>query len=205
VPEPDPLREQEYRDIFESLYRGNPRTGTISITVTKLPGKMRGLHTFTASGEHQIKIDVHKIMGDFATGEAIGGNSPAPTLRMAVGLVLAHETQHANQILLHNGHEKFFNSRRYRTRGCEAEAREFADNNSGVVAQVLSEHVNHEIKSDDQSSDCVEDFFRAVEDAQDMSIDEVIEVLRGLGKNNPIDLDRVMSDSRMTKGSPRHT
>ncbi|MHB8407862.1 MAG: hypothetical protein ACYDHY_07070 [Acidiferrobacterales bacterium] len=194
----DLVSEQEFRDIFESLFRGDHQSNPIRLVIGNLPDTGRkhilGLHVFSF-GRHEITVDVDQITREFKKGATkMGGNRQAPSVRMAVGLVLAHETQHANQTLQHTGKERFYRARKYKTRGSEMEARTFADDHRKIVAQILGETLPDERASDpiQDPNKAITDVAAALQGRLSTTLDEVVSLLKAVRANNPKNLDRVL-------------
>jgi len=190
------LTSQEIRDIFETLFRGDHNSNPVIILINGLPKTLLGEHRLLLDGRNQIILDFSKINRTFSAGQKrMGGNRDCTSLRMAAGLVLAHETQHANQTLSHTGHEKFYSAHRYKTRGCELEARRFADENREIVAQILGEVLSDErVKGDVQDSGQVADkVVAALKKCKKATVDDVVDQLKRLKANNPKNLDRALA------------
>jgi hypothetical protein len=122
------LSEDEVRDFIEIFYRwGDDR---FTITTNETERSFRGQHSRDLGGRHIITLVAHNIKKDFRDKKRTGGNLVAPTLKVAAGMVLAHELQHANQSKIHKNESSFYGQKkRYWNRACEREAREFVDNN----------------------------------------------------------------------------
>lgn len=189
------LTKREVLDLLDVLYRG---TDTFHIFGVMRSDRQRrptlGLHvTSDFFGGHEIYLAPQKIHDCFYRGLPTGGNRKAPNVRLAVGMVLAHEIQHANQTILHENHPaSFYGKRRsrYRTRPCEREARQFADDSISIIAGVLGVELAKEpvvaIPSDEVNlvAECLAE-------ADEVSIQDIVEELRQSGLNNAVNVSRV--------------
>jgi hypothetical protein len=119
------LREDEIRDLVDLFYRWDD--GCFIFRCDEKERKFRGEHRYDLGGGHTITLVRKNILRDYESGKSVGGNMVAPTLRVAAGMVLAHELQHANQSKQHTRTEGFFKDHRYWNRACERDARAFVD------------------------------------------------------------------------------
>jgi len=107
----------------------------------------RGAHLYMHPERmHQITLSAHAMSIGFHSGLRMGGNGPAPSLRMGAAMVVAHELQHANQAGQHLANERFYTHRDYNTRPCEREARSFVDSHmrelmTMVAPELLQVHI----------------------------------------------------------------
>lgn len=132
------LSEDEVRDFIEMFYRWED--SKFLICRDEKERKFRGQHSQDWSGTHIITLVEKNIKRDFDAKKRTGGNFVAPSLKIAAGMVLAHELQHANQTKLHKHETTFYGKaggmtptgkprmKQYWGRACEREAREFVDN-----------------------------------------------------------------------------
>lgn len=125
------LSQGEVRDLIEMLYRW----GDAKFVVRTDEGekKFRGQCKSRMDGRYTITLVRKNIERDFYQKMCVGGNIPAPTLKVAAALVLAHELQHANQHKIHAKNQSFWSAHRYMNRACEREARQFADEKMGEI------------------------------------------------------------------------
>ena len=190
------LTRQEAGDLVDVLFRFDGSNFTLCGKMRPGENGPRGLHVYNDLGrEHLIYLDPGAIESSFRAGIPVGGNRPASSYKMAVAKVLAHELQHANQHRLHAvGHSSFYGSSRsrYRTRACEREAREFADENVDVIARVLG--VEPEKGKEARHSVPVDELEQVVENLRgvdDVTTADIVEELRLSGLNNAVNVGRV--------------
>lgn len=129
------LTEPEVTDLIEMFYRWGDSTFVIGCADR---ADFMGEHSGHA-GDHVITLCRSSIEHEFEAKKRVGGNLPAPNLRIAAACVLAHELQHANQTKIHRLKGKFFGHlggrdklgrtkmQRYWHRACERDARQFVD------------------------------------------------------------------------------
>lgn len=188
------VTEQEIKDLVDLLFRGD-RSFHIHGVMHESRAKPNpsgrktlGLHMYNViTEEHDIYLDPTGIIETFEQGRPTGGNIVAPTPEMAVGMVLAHEIQHANQTIVHSSHPTAFYGHkrsRYRTRPAEREARIFADDNIQLIAAVLLV----EIKQEDRLLEIPPDEFELLADclaeSDEITTLDIVEELRQSGLNN---------------------
>ncbi len=143
------LNEDEVRDFIDLFYRWGD--ATFRINTDEKERKWRGLHS-TGLGEHShtITLSQKNITRDFNRKIRIGGNMVAPSLRVAAGMVLAHEIQHANQAKFHLNEMGFYGKKigltptgrerkqQYNNRACERDARQFVDEHLNEICAYFS-------------------------------------------------------------------
>lgn len=194
------LSEQEIRDLVDVLFRGGRSFyvyGSMHESKAK-PGpsgrKTLGLHMFhTITDEHEIYLDPIGIIETFEMSRPTGGNRIAPTPEMAMGMVLAHEIQHANQTIVHSTHPTAFYGRkrsRYRTRACEREARMFADDSVPLIAGVLGVEMQKE-QLVEVPPDELELLADCLAEADEITTVDIVEELRQSGLNNAVNVFKV--------------
>lgn len=206
------LGQHEAEDLVNVLFRFD---GTFH-----LHGMMRadrrfrptlGLHSYDEIGSrHDVYLSSEKIESCFAEGRPCGGNVRAPSLRVAYGMVLAHEIQHANQHRVHDSaHATFFGKRRskYRVRPCEREARLFADDSVRAIAGVLGEELPSSplvVIPADELTQVVESMASgSLYDEGQVSMGELVAELRRSGINNAASVSRareLLADQGITVG-----
>jgi hypothetical protein len=132
------LSESEIKDIVEMFYRWED--SKFVFDQDKMAKRTyRGQHVCMWDGTHKISFSMKNIEKDFKNKQRIACNMPAPTLKVAAAMVLAHELQHANQEKLHKGEMGFYGRmqgttkngnprmKQYWGRACEREARAFVE------------------------------------------------------------------------------
>lgn len=128
------ITKEEATDAIGLFFRGNDVSFHISTDIDK---RRRGNHTYNSIlRRHSIILSRVSIQDGFEKKERMGGNTAAPTLKMAALMVIAHETQHANQTLSHSYAEEFYTTSKYERRPCERDARKFVDSNMDVLADL---------------------------------------------------------------------
>lgn len=178
-------------DIF---YRGD---GSITISGTMRKGEKKtylGLCVYSSFfGTTEIYIDSKKIREVQMEGRRTGGNRVSPSPRIAIGMVLAHELQHANQHLIHDSsHSSFFGKdrSRYLTRSSEMEARQFADDNVRIISEILNEKLKNEIRNN-PSVDEIKQVAESLAECDSVSVGDIVEELRLSGLNNAVNVSKV--------------
>lgn len=194
------ISEQEIRDLVDVLFRGD-RSFHIHGVMHESRAKPRpngrktlGLHMFDVmTGEHDIYLDPSGIIETFEQGRPTGGNRIAPTPEMAMGMVLAHELQHANQTIVHSSHPAAFYGHkrsRYRTRACEREARMFADDSVPLIAGVLGVEILKE-QLVEVPPDELEFIADCLAETDEIVTADIVEELRHSGLNNAVNVSRI--------------
>jgi len=178
------LTKTEVKDLVDVLYRGTDGIFTIHGEMLKGEKKtVRGLCVMDVFfGVIDIYIAPDRIAKSFAKGISIGGNKPALSYKTAVAAVLAHELQHANQYLVHDVKSSaFFGKTRskYRARASEREARNFADENASIIAEVIGIHVSKP-------------------EVKDIAPDELIQVAESLSGTNGITMSDIVEELRLS-------
>ncbi len=143
------LSEDEVRDFIDLFYRWDD--STFFVRVDEMERKFRGQHSLGFAGQsHTITLVKKNITRDFNKKSSIGGNMVAPTLRVAAGMVLAHEIQHANQAKLHKDEMGFYGKKlgltptgkprmkQYWGRATERDARQFVDEHMNEICAYFS-------------------------------------------------------------------
>lgn len=190
------LLSGQVKDLIDVLFRGDDRTVRIHSYMheSRLRKPTLGLHMYSPFfREHDIYLAPEKIKSCFEEGRSPAGNKKAPDLKIAVGMVLAHELMHANQAIIHTGHpESFYGKKRsrYRMRPCEREARAFADESIPVIAGVLGIELKKE-QLVDVPEDEVQLVAECLAETDEVSIQDIVEELRQSGLNNIVNLQKV--------------
>lgn len=188
------LSKTEVQDLIDALFRDDAHF--------RIYGKMRkdrkskptlGLHVYDAiTDSHEIYLSPEKIEACFNMKTRAGGNIVAPHLKIAMGMVVAHEVQHANQHLVHGDEKSFFGKKRsrYRSRPCEREARNIADESIHIIAGIVGVELLHE-KFEKIPDDEVESVAECFLDWDDVSTQDIVEELRNSGINNAVNVMKV--------------
>lgn len=183
---------QEVRDLVQLLYAGADTNFEIISCQMK---RFRGQHQyFGLYRVHRIQIDRRNIQSAVERKIHCGGNSIAPNLRMGVGMVLAHELQHANQFLRHKWNEIFFTKKKYISRPSEMEARQFVDNNLDVIAGVLGFRLEHRQTRTPTLGGTKDRLIKLADDlegSQTLTVKDLVEELRSSRMNNPKNVERL--------------
>lgn len=189
------LTKTEVKDLVDVLFRTGDGSFIIHgyMRVGEKP-TIRGLCVSdNFFGQVEIYLAPDRIVKSYHEGRPVGGNRPALSPKMAVAAVLAHELQHANQYKVHSStHSSFFGKKRskYRARASEREARNFADENVEVIAQVLGVELPKK-KSEPVQVDTIEMVAQLLADVGDVEVVDIVEELRGIGMNNAANVARV--------------
>jgi len=193
------LSKLEVRDLIDVLFRGNDVSITVYGEMTAENKTARGLCTYN---EMFNTIDIHlspaRIKKSFNGNAPCGGNRQSISYKMAIAAVLAHELQHANQYQIHSSsHSSFFGKKKskYRTRACEMEARNFADENTEVIAGVLGVKLPKtpfKIQMPDELQLIIETFLEASGSFVEMA--DITDELRLCGLNNAVNVTKVRSE-----------
>lgn len=194
------LLRENVRDLADLFIRFDNKTiyfhGYMREDRLKNKKKMTlGLHSYDPLFDrHDIYIDPQKIEFCFGSKMRTGGNRIAPDIHIAVGMVLAHEMQHANQYIHHNGQLSFFGKKKskYKTRPCEREARSFADENVQVIANVLGISISKE-KLIDVPQDELSLIADCLSESDEVTVTDIVDELRQSGLNNAVNVMKVKS------------
>lgn len=187
----------EVKDVIDSLFRGESNFSIYgSMRHDRKNRPTLGLHVSGVlfSG-HEIYLAPHKIKACFERGSTCGGNRKAPNLKIAMGMVLAHEIQHANQSLIHEDHPSSFYGKersRYRTRPCEREARSAADESIPILAGIFNIELFKE-KIEEVPQDELYLIAECLAEADEISTKDIVEELRFSGLNNGINVMKIKS------------
>lgn len=190
------LSEEQVRALIDILFRGEDARflirgclpqGTRGARVTGLGG----MHQRGLDGVHTIHVVPKNIRSRAIRGGAIGGNRKVSDPKLAAGLVLAHELQHANQTMNHKPGSSFYGKpfQRYAAHACEREARQFADDNLSTVAGVLGISVPHGGYQQDDTMELV-DLVDCFLELDEIPLKDLIHELRECGMNNPENVRR---------------
>ena len=187
------LLSGEVKDLIDVLFRGDGHSIRIHSYMHESRRKRPtlGLHMYNQLfSEHDFYMAPEKIEDCFERGFSPAGNRKAPNLKIAFGMVLAHELQHANQTVVHVSHpDSFYGKKRskYRMRPCEREAREFADESIPIIAGVLGIELKKE-----QLVEIPPDELRLVaeclSEADEVNVQDIVEELRQSGLNNIVNV-----------------
>jgi hypothetical protein len=200
------VTEQMLREFVQLYYRWEDTT--FRIVIAENPSEMRKIHCDpriknTIRGEsrynyvareHTITLVRSNIEKDFMAGAVMGGDNFSPqTLSMAYAMVLVHEIQHANQYKVHSSKERFWNSRTYRDRACEREARQKVDESINEIAayfgaQPVRRHKQHV----ENGLEELEDVVGLLLECDTITIDDVRDELRMSKILNPKNVQIVM-------------
>ena len=198
LPPDCPLRVDEIRDMVSLFYENE--SGHVSVygrmkSDVRDKRRTRGLCVTEQPGVHEIFMNFDLIKESWKKKEGTGGTLWVPDLKIAAGMVLAHEVQHANQYLHHEGgRNSFFGKRRsrYKTRPSEVEARRFADEKINEIAAVLDVKLEmssvHRVSDLDAELECIIDDLCEFEE---LEMSDLIEELRDAGMYNSINLNEV--------------
>ena len=181
------LSKTEVKDLIDVLFR--PGDGIFTIYGAMRKGEKKGTRGLCVYNAFFDTVDIYlapdSIMHSFNRGVASGGNQKNKSYRAAMGAVLAHELQHANQYRVHKGsHSSFFGKvkSKYRARASEREARNFADENADIIAKVLQ--LKTKTIKDVPDTDSVEDVAASLVDAGTVSIQDIVDELKLSRINN---------------------
>jgi hypothetical protein len=189
------ISRAEVEDLIGVLYRG-PEDKRFSVIGQLAPGTKKTTLAncvfLSYENTHVIRMDLRKISAALGHGN-MGGNRPAPTLRMALAMVLAHEIQHANQAVNpfnhRTSHSKPFQS--YHGRAQEIDARRSVDENIEVIARVMNEKAPYNaVKVAEVEPETV-DLKPIVDDlceCETLTVEDLNEELRSIGASNPKNL-----------------
>lgn len=182
------LTQEQARALIDILYRGEDghfiMQGCVPPTTpVKQRESIGGLCSKMIDGKYRIFVVDKNIRRRAAKTGVIGGNRRISDPKLAAGLVLAHEVQHANQSLLHRGSSSFYGKpfQRYAAHACEREARGFADDNYGLVAGTLGISIPATDPTDADLDDLVDCFA----ELDEMHLRDLVDELRNWGLNNP--------------------
>lgn len=184
-------------DLIDSLYRGDSRFIFYGVMRSDRRSKPTlGLHVYSemCPNVHEIYIAPDKIRNAFSTNRPTGGNKVAYDARVAVGMVIAHEVQHANQTHLHVGsHKNFYGKERsrYRTRPCEMEARQFADDNIGVISGILGFEIPKTFVPTQPNFDELELVAECLAESDIITVPDIVSELKLSGMNNAVNVMNV--------------
>lgn len=191
------MSESEVRDVIDSLFRGESRFsiyGTMRHDRKNKP--TLGLHVSgPLINDHEIYLAPEKIRDCFDRGAACGGNVKAPHIKIAMGMVLAHEIQHANQAMIHKNHPTSFYGKersRYRTRPCEREARAAADESIKILAAIFNIQL-HKDKFEEIPADEINLIAECLAESEEITVRDIVEELRLSGLNNAVNVSKVKS------------
>lgn len=190
------LTEEQVRALIDLLYRGEDDRFVIYGCLPEgIRGPRRdslgGMHQKLLDGRHCIHLVPKNIRSRASRGGAIGGNRKVSDPKLAIGLVLAHELQHANQTLNHKPGSSFYGKpfQRYAAHACEREARQYADDNLGLVAGVLGISLPNGGFQTDNATELV-DVIDCFLDLDEMPVADLILELKECGINNPENVRR---------------
>lgn len=191
------ISEEEVRALVDLLFRGEDASFTLHGCLP--PGTSRahrsglgGRHTLEMDGVHTIHLVPENVRRRASRGGPIGGNRRIGDPRLAMGLVLAHELQHANQTLIKHG-DGFYGKpfQTYQGRAAEREARQFADDNLDVVAGVLKIELPREGFVADATEADLDDLAECFCDLDSVHVRDIADELRADGMNNPENVRKV--------------
>jgi hypothetical protein len=189
------LSKTQVKDLVDVLFRGD-RTFHIHTQMheSRRSRPTLGLHMYSPFfDQHDIYLAPRKIRECFEAGRSAAGNRAAPDLRIAMGMVLAHELQHANQSIVHSTHpDSFYGKKRsrYRMRPCEREARQFADDSIPIIAGVLGIELKKEYLIE-VPSDELNEVAECLAEADEITVPDIVEELRQSGLNNIVNIQKV--------------
>lgn len=190
------LTEQEIIDIIDMFYRFDDCNFYITCHIDRPRKGLRGQQQYNSIMKlHTIYLSPDNIRQGFDEKSRMGGNMLAPTLKMGVVMVLAHELQHANQALLHGNTPDTYMFRhvpfqKYKARPCEKDARSFVDDNMDQIAAIcdvkLEDHkLDNVIDLDDEELENeLEDLADVLGELEEVHVRDINEELRSLRLNN---------------------
>lgn len=189
-----PISRQEAQDIVDSLFRSSRRFTLYGRMKKGKEAKTRGLHIRSIDGVHEIYLNP-KLIEECVKGKvACGGNLVSPNVRLAFGMVLAHELQHANQTITHAEGERAFVGGKYSARACEREAREFADTNVQIIAGILGVNLKKEQVVQAAPTGELDDVIDSFRGVDDVSVQDIVEELRQSGLNTATNVLKVRKE-----------
>ena len=194
------INMQDVIDIIDILYDG-PDTSFMIVERYETSDR-RGSHrkgSFDGC-EHEIALS-HRVINDhFDRNLRIGGNFKCNDVMVGVLSVLAHEIGHANQHGMHKdtGDEMFWKGKYY-TRPWEGAARQFADNNAGVVKMILGFENDVELLSERGKSRDEEvmegtamfEIADVLSESGFVTLKDIVEELKFAGINNASNVEEV--------------
>lgn len=123
------LSRAEIADLIELFFRWE--NSSFRLKNERKHKSYRGMARHLSGGSYEICLYHESILAAFERKEQIGGNRPAPTLKMAAAQVLVHEIQHCNQKKFHpkDQDSSFYTGHHYWNLPAERDARGFVDNN----------------------------------------------------------------------------
>lgn len=184
----DIISEDEVVDIVDLFFDGDDAEFVITGEINKKG--IRGL--FRKLGHiNEISIDRSEIESSFKRNLRMGGNKSHSSLKKAICSVLAHEIQHANQSLTRSN-QKWFWEGRYFSRPCEKDARRAADANSSVIDAMIDDIITAKQPNDSKREDDLNDLIELLSFSENITIDEVKEVLREEKLFNSVNLKKVI-------------
>lgn len=178
---------QELEDVVNFFYRWKDTRFRI-VGKDERPG-LRGHHIYVHHERtHVITLSMRAIRRGVFQKSRMGGNGPAPNLRVGTVMVLVHELQHANQAGQHLSSEKFYTHRDYNTRPCEREARTFVDSHMREIMTLVSPELLEVFVPGTAMAadgDGLTDVLDAFEGIEELSLADLKDELRRSGLNTP--------------------
>lgn len=200
------ISQEKVRELIDLFFRWDDTRFVIVGEITSKDSKkpLRGLHGYNPLLKtHTIKLSYKHIRESFLSGAIVGGNiHKAPTLEAAVGMVLTHELQHANQIEFHQRPElagieaSFYGGRYYRRRPCERDARNFVDENFDVLSDffgVSSERPSDAPTPQKETRDEISTIASVFEELTEVELPDIVEELRLSKMNNAVNVAKIVS------------
>lgn len=189
------LTKEQVVDLIETMSR-HDSIFVVNGKMTKRENSYcMGMHVYDEMlDSHQIFINPELVKKSFESSLKTGGNVIAPQLRVAMGMVIAHEVQHANQHRLHSMTDKsFFGKKRsrYESRPCEREARQFADESIDLISSVLGIATNANARAETCSSFELTDIARNLSCSESVNTCDIISELKLSGINNATNVEKV--------------
>jgi len=144
-------------------------------------------------GYYRITLSRKTIEEHHEKGYSMGGNLPHDDIRVATGSVLAHEIRHANQHVKHGTNSKFW-SGKYYVRPCEVDARLYADKVEDIIRSVFNLDQKRWYREDEAVK--LRTLMGMVREMDEVSAQEVAEMLGCIGMNNPVYRSQVVRELR---------
>lgn len=191
------LSQAEVKDLIEVLFKGRDSDFIVRGQMKHGQKKgTRGLYNFMQlENVHSICLDLPTISRSVGNAP-IGGNFPAPTLRLAIAMVLAHEIQHANQVVDPHSQKqnKIIPFQTYLSRVHEKDARRSVDENIEIIAKVLGEPVPYNVRQTQDVEKDGPDLAAVADDLKgcsELTVADLAEELRSMKANNPKNIEKL--------------
>jgi hypothetical protein len=199
------IPEQAIREFIELFFEGDK---DIHVQCTKdvrelrrlngdrkIKDRTRGEHRYLPVSEKHVISLVAENIEKSRDDQPCGGNIPPPHPSVKAAMILAHEIKHANQYYAQGTGDRFWGrGRKYTSRACERDARQFVDERIGEICAYFAVDPPRPHLSGphpDQGVE-VETIAEVLADCSEVTLEDIKEELRRSGCLNPANVARVV-------------